>query len=531
MTSKAFLRSFSLLERSTASAYRARTQKAHVLLRFASTAAPVEAKAKEEIKNATGEDVPPSVSASVGEQASNYSGDGTKMDWSRSYFGLSLEPFSKEAADVLQAPLDPMDIEMKPDGLIYLPEIKYRRILNKAFGPGGWGLAPRSETNVGPKVVSREYALVCLGRLVGVARGEQEYFDPSGIPTATEACKSNALMRCCKDLGIASELWDPRFIRQFKKEHCIEVFAEHATTKKKKKPVTKGEISYSYQPTSTGTASPAAPEASSAAQPTSKGSLFDLSTYLESGPVRALFSRAGVNISEKLEVAREQEKIWDERVPLITDDNYEDLIIEEQFETLEEEKDRVWFIVISVSTAQREGISKFVDEQFDKAFDLTQEASDLPHVRWGRIDYMNVTAVTTKWGVWRAPFLVVLKDRGQTLRFYRPGNIRLDPEVLRAFLKQDAWERTEPWRTSFSPGGRNEFVLEYIAIAMTKMYNVTVMIPRWLLLVITGSLGPKPERKVVVGTSTSTSSSPPEPVATATTTKGGGTSKRKGGKK
>ena len=52
------------------------------------------------------------------------------------------------------------------DGLIYLPEIKYRRALNKAFGPGGWGLAPRSETNVGPKVVSREYALVCLGRCV-----------------------------------------------------------------------------------------------------------------------------------------------------------------------------------------------------------------------------------------------------------------------------------------------------------------------------------------------------------------------------
>ena len=52
------------------------------------------------------------------------------------------------------------------DGLIYLPEIKYRRVLNRAFGPGGWGLAPRSETNVGPKIVSREYALVCLGRYV-----------------------------------------------------------------------------------------------------------------------------------------------------------------------------------------------------------------------------------------------------------------------------------------------------------------------------------------------------------------------------
>ena len=93
------------------------------------------------------------------------------------------------------------------DGIIYLPEIKYRRILNKAFGPGGWGLAPRSETTVTAKSVSREYALVCHGRLVSVARGEQDYFDPGGIATATEGCKSNALMRCCKDLGIASELW------------------------------------------------------------------------------------------------------------------------------------------------------------------------------------------------------------------------------------------------------------------------------------------------------------------------------------
>lgn len=54
---------------------------------------------------------------------------------------------------------------------------------------------------------SRRCMLLTLNRLVAIARGEQEYFDPSGIPTATEACKSNALMRCCKDLGIASELW------------------------------------------------------------------------------------------------------------------------------------------------------------------------------------------------------------------------------------------------------------------------------------------------------------------------------------
>ena len=158
------------------------------------------------------------------------------IDWSDSFHGLGQQAFDKQAANRLLAALPSEDIEIKPDGLLYLPEIKYRRILNRAFGPGGWGLAPRSETLVTPKQVSREYGLVCNGRLVSVARGEQDYFGgEEKLTTALEGCKSNALMRCCKDLGIASELWDPVFIRKFKKTYCDELFAENVVTKKKKK--------------------------------------------------------------------------------------------------------------------------------------------------------------------------------------------------------------------------------------------------------------------------------------------------------
>ena len=56
----------------------------------------------------------PSISTALPEPPQNYSGDGSKSDWSRSYFGLSTEPFSKEIADILQAPVDPLDIEIKP---------------------------------------------------------------------------------------------------------------------------------------------------------------------------------------------------------------------------------------------------------------------------------------------------------------------------------------------------------------------------------------------------------------------------------
>ncbi|CAJ2505502.1 Uu.00g128960.m01.CDS01 [Anthostomella pinea] len=183
------------------------------------------------------------------------------IDWANSYHGLGTSAFAPETAAILQAPLDADDIEVKPDGIIYLPEIKYRRILNAAFGPGGWGLAPRGELAVQDRLVTREYALVVHGRFVwpfpgpfclfspvspphtldaslspfvGQARGEQQYFSEDGVSTAAEGCKSNALMRCCKDLGIASELWDPRFIRRFMKQHAVQTWVEHVTTKKRK---------------------------------------------------------------------------------------------------------------------------------------------------------------------------------------------------------------------------------------------------------------------------------------------------------
>ena len=77
---------------------------------------------------------------------------------------------------------------------------------------------PRSDTlhfennNDGAQLITREYALYCLGRFVAQATGEHSFYTRGnmGYGKACESAKSNALMRCCKDLGIASELWDPQ---------------------------------------------------------------------------------------------------------------------------------------------------------------------------------------------------------------------------------------------------------------------------------------------------------------------------------
>lgn len=40
--------------------------------------------------------------------------DPNAPDWSKSYFGLSTQPFPREVAETLLAPVDPLDVEMKP---------------------------------------------------------------------------------------------------------------------------------------------------------------------------------------------------------------------------------------------------------------------------------------------------------------------------------------------------------------------------------------------------------------------------------
>ncbi len=53
-----------------------------------------------------------------------------------------------------------------------------------------------------------------------------------------------------------------------------------------------------------------------------------------------------------------------------------------------------------MTASQNNAISKVVDKSFDDAYNTTVIAGDLPNVRWGRIDYMAVTYLTTKWNIW-----------------------------------------------------------------------------------------------------------------------------------
>ena len=95
---------------------------------------------------------------------------------------------------------------------------------------------------------------------------------------------------------------------------------------------------------------PANPVVSSSSQtaaaaemtPSTSASNSFLELLFTSGPVTALLSSFGVNVSAALNV-----KLWDERIQLITDENYQDVIVNEPL-TPKEEKERAWAIIMYV---------------------------------------------------------------------------------------------------------------------------------------------------------------------------------------
>lgn len=100
---------------------------------------------------------------------------------------------------------------------------------------------PKGKYQLENKFICQEYALFVKGQYVSQAWGEMAYDSEKSstpayraIATALEGAKSNALMRCCKDVGIASELWDPNYILRWKEKYAVEVFCETKMGQKKK---------------------------------------------------------------------------------------------------------------------------------------------------------------------------------------------------------------------------------------------------------------------------------------------------------
>jgi hypothetical protein len=76
------------------------------------------------------------------------------------------------------------------------------------------------------------------------------------------------------------------------------------------------------------------------------GKYLDVNEILMLEPVAKIFNGFGVNITERVERARaELAGLWNLDIPLITDENYGSMIVNETL-TEEQERERVWFLIM-----------------------------------------------------------------------------------------------------------------------------------------------------------------------------------------
>lgn len=147
------------------------------------------------------------------------------------YNGIASAPFDEAARAILSAEVDPAKVRIRPDGLIYLPGVQYRRLLNRAFGAGAWALRPMHVGTIeGDRILVYTGALYVMGRFVSQATGEHHYHPTNGnasYATSLESAKTDCLTRCCKDLGIATELWDADWVEAWKREYAVGVWCEN----------------------------------------------------------------------------------------------------------------------------------------------------------------------------------------------------------------------------------------------------------------------------------------------------------------
>ena len=146
------------------------------------------------------------------------------------YQGASTLILLPEEETKLDEPIDDLNIEIRPDGLIYPPQVYWRDKLNQTFKRGQWALIKhRSSKDPDRDKVYYDGSLFIRNCFVARATGEAEYHMSNPMQSwasVEESAKSDCLGRCCKDLGIFKELWQPNFVRDWIKKYAVKVFIE-----------------------------------------------------------------------------------------------------------------------------------------------------------------------------------------------------------------------------------------------------------------------------------------------------------------
>ena len=128
--------------------------------------------------------------------------------------GLSELKLTVDERAIVRRPIDRnREVAIRPDGIIYVPGNVVRTRLQEAFGPGEWALRQERDPWYDPETDECAYdgSLWIHGKFAARAIGGCKWRPKNAAMAksdAIEGAKTDCLHRCCKDLGICTEVWD-----------------------------------------------------------------------------------------------------------------------------------------------------------------------------------------------------------------------------------------------------------------------------------------------------------------------------------
>lgn len=147
------------------------------------------------------------------------------------YERLGQFALTEEQEAILNEPTPANEVDIKPDGTVYVSHEYYVRLLNRAFGRMGWTMVPGSPLTARPGTEEyyQRWVLFVGGVYASEALASRVFYPDNrnmDLSDVAESIKSDCKRRVCKDLGIATEPWQRRWAANWKRENAVEVLVQ-----------------------------------------------------------------------------------------------------------------------------------------------------------------------------------------------------------------------------------------------------------------------------------------------------------------
>ncbi len=143
------------------------------------------------------------------------------------YMGASTLKLKPNEVKDLTEPFPDEDVEIRNfDGIVYISHMLLRSRLWKVFGPTEVSeicreRMVRTDTNE----IAVDLVLMARGKFLAEAIGTAKWY-PNNPKTSfgdvIESAWSEALRRCCKRIGVGTDVWKPQYIREWLEKNAVQ---------------------------------------------------------------------------------------------------------------------------------------------------------------------------------------------------------------------------------------------------------------------------------------------------------------------